>query len=440
MSSARFKGQQGLKDAIAGTEDLVNVPGGRGNLGKTCREHGADRVAALGRIDVPGKCRQITPEAVRFEEINNPVDVAAVESFTEAAARITMIFESTTDSVLIVESRLAHQLPQWTGLGAGRRRTQSHRHELVGGRSGRRRIGNFEPASGGDVRATLGLVRSVLHTPKGLVRDQCVPSSQGLAIFVRDITEHKHALEARRLIEEQLHQSQKMESVGQLTGGVAHDFNNLLTVVSANLELIEDAEEIGKVRRFAAAARRATDRGTKLAAQLLAFSRRQILNPKLVNANQLISEFQGLIRQAVGGDCEVELRTDERLWLCHVEPPLLETALLNLALNARDAMPDGGVLKIETRNVVLDEGAVAGCLPGSYVQVSITDTGCGMPPEVRDRAFEPFFTTKEVGKGTGLGLSMVYGFVRQSGGILLSKVLPARGPPSLCTYLSHAKA
>ena len=140
------------------------------------------------------------------------------------------------------------------------------------------------------------------------------------------------------------------------------------------------------------------------------------MNPKLVNANELISEFLGLIRQAVGGACEVKLRTDERLWLCHVDPSLLETALLNLALNGRDAMPDGGVLEIETRNVVLDEGAVAGCVPGPYVRLSVADNGCGMPPEVRDRVFEPFFTTKEVGKGTGLGLSMVYGFVRQSDG------------------------
>src|SRR5260370_3806210 len=202
------------------------------------------------------------------------------------------------------------------------------------------------------------------------------PSSQGIAIYVRDITEHKHALEARRLMQEQLHQSQKMESVGQLTGGIAHDFNNLLMVVSANLELIEDAEDIGKVRQFAAAARRAADRGAKLTAQLLAFSRQQRLIPKLVNANQLISEFQELIRQAVGGACEVKLLTDVPLWLCPVDPSLLQTALLNLALNGRDAMPNGGVLKIESRNVDLDEGAVPWCFTCAYVTVSVPDTSC----------------------------------------------------------------
>jgi CheY-like chemotaxis protein len=238
-------------------------------------------------------------------------------------------------------------------------------------------------------------------------------------------------------MQEELHQSQKMESVGQLTGGIAHDFNNLLMVVSGNLELIEDAADIGGVRQFAAAARRAADRGTKLTAQLLAFSRRQVLNPKLVDANQLISEFQGLIRQAVGGGCEVKLRADERLWLCHVDPPLLETALLNLALNGRDAMPDGGVLQIETRNIVLDEGAVAGCLPGSYVRLSVTDTGCGMSPELRERVFEPFFTTKEVGKGTGLGLSMVYGFVQQSGGHVAVESAPGVGT-TVALYLPKA--
>jgi signal transduction histidine kinase len=264
------------------------------------------------------------------------------------------------------------------------------------------------------------------------------PSSEGLAVFFRDITEHKQAVEARRLLQEQLHQSQKMESVGQLTGGIAHDFNNLLMVVSGNLERIEKAADNGRVRQFAAAARHAADRGAKLTAQLLAFSRQQRLNPKLINANELISEFQGLIRQAVGGACEIKLLlTDGPRWLCHVDPSLLETALLNLALNGRDAMPNGGVLNIETRNVVLTEGAVAGHLPGSYVMLSVTDTGCGMPPEVRERVFEPFFTTKEVGKGTGLGLSMVYGFVRQSGGHVAVESAPGAGT-TVALYLPKA--
>jgi signal transduction histidine kinase len=263
------------------------------------------------------------------------------------------------------------------------------------------------------------------------------PSSQGVAIFLRDITDHKHAVEARRLIEEQFHQSQKMESVGQLTGGIAHDFNNLLTVVSGSLDLIEDADDLSKVRQYAAAARRATQRGVKLTAQLLAFSRRQILNPKLVNANQLISEFLGLIQQAVGGGCEVILRTEEELWMCSVDPSLLETALLNLAINGRDAMPDGGVLEIETQNVELQQEAVADCSAGPYVRLVVTDSGCGMPPEVRDRIFEPFFTTKEVGKGTGLGLSMVYGFVRQSGGYVTVESSPGAGT-TVALYLPKA--
>ena len=236
---------------------------------------------------------------------------------------------------------------------------------------------------------------------------------------------------------EQFHQSQKMESVGQLTGGIAHDFNNLLTVVSANLELIEADQDSGKVRHFAAAARRAVDRGAKLTAQLLAFSRRQILNPKPVDANQLVSEFQGIIRKAVGEACRVKVWTNEGLWLCHVDPARLETALLNLALNARDAMPNGGVLDIEMKNVIVPEGSVPGCPAGSYVRLSVRDTGFGMPPEVRDRAFEPFFTTKEVGKGTGLGLSMVYGFVRQSGGHIAIESASGRGT-TVALYLPKA--
>jgi PAS domain S-box-containing protein len=340
---------------------------------------------------------------------------AAKEKAEEAAARITMIFESTADSVITVDRDF-----RVTFFNERARIQIARGGELVGMNL---QEDVLNPA---DVQLCNPLREAMAHQQSVSYEAYCsrccawfeintFPMADGLAIFFRDITEHKQALEARRQTEEKLHQSQKMESVGQLTGGVAHDFNNLLTVISGNLELIEDTKDIGRVRQFAAAARRATDRGAKLTAQLLAFSRRQKLSPKLVNANQLVLGFQGLIQQAVGERCEIRLRTVERLWLCNVDPSLLETALLNLALNGRDAMADGGVLEIETQNVVLDE-ATAGSPPGSYVRLSVKDTGHGMPPEVRDRAFEPFFTTKEIGKGTGLGLSMVYGFVRQSGG------------------------
>jgi signal transduction histidine kinase/HAMP domain-containing protein len=361
----------------------------------------------------------------------------AKEKAEEVAARITMIFESTTDSVIIIDRdwRISYLNGRaWAQVAEGR--------NLIGMGLEEAFLDDPDRELFSQLRQAVSDQRPASFEAFCANRDSwyavnAFPSSQGLAIYVRDITEHKHAVEARRLIQEQLQQSQKMESVGQLTGGIAHDFNNLLMVVSGNLELIEEAADHGRVHQLAAAARRAVDRGTKLTAQLLVFSRRQTLNPKLVNANQLISEFQGLIRQAVGGGCEVKLRTDERLWVCHVDPSLLETALLNLALNARDAMPDGGALEIETRNVVLDEGAVAGCLPGSYVKLSVADTGCGMPPEVRDRVFEPFFTTKEVGKGTGLGLSMVYGFVRQSGGYVAVESAPGAGT-SVALYLPKA--
>jgi signal transduction histidine kinase/CheY-like chemotaxis protein len=361
----------------------------------------------------------------------------AKERAEETAARMMIIFESTTDSVIMVDRGLR------ISYFNGRARAQiAEGRDLIG-------TGLEETFLDDPDKAIFRQFREAMldqcpvsfeaHCPRSGVWYElnAFPSSQGLAVYFRDITEHKHAIEARRIIQEQLHQSQKMESVGQLTGGVAHDFNNLLMVISGNLELIEAAADNGRIRQFAAAARRATDRGAKLTMQLLSFSRRQRLNPKLVDANQLILEFQGLLRQAVGGGCEVKLRTDERLCRCYVDPSLLETALLNLALNGRDAMPDGGKLEIDTRNVVLDEGAPAGCLPGSYVRLSVTDTGFGMPPEVQDRAFEPFFTTKEVGKGTGLGLSMVYGFVRQSGGHLTIESTPGVGT-MVALYLPKA--
>ena len=362
----------------------------------------------------------------------------AKEKAEDSAARLTMIFESTTDSVITVDRdcRISFfNQRAWAQIAEG--------GELIGMELQEA----FLDAAGTEI---ISLIREAMSDQRPASFEEfcprrgvwyalnAFPSSEGLAIFFRDITEHKQAVEARRLTEEQLQQSQKMESVGQLTGGVAHDFNNLLTVVSGNLELIENAADIGRVRQFAAAARRAADQGAALTAHLLAFSRRQKLNPKLVSANELILKFQGLIRQAVGGGCELRLRTDERLWLCHIDPPLLEAALLNLALNGRDAMPDGGVLEIETRNVVLDEGGVAGCVPGRYVRLSVADNGSGMAPEVRDRVFEPFFTTKEVGKGTGLGLSMVYGFVRQSDGHVTIESTPGAGT-TVALYLPRAE-
>jgi signal transduction histidine kinase len=401
------------------------------------------RLGEFGRrVDIPGNC-ELARVADAFNTMADALDYRehelseAKEKAEEAAVRITTIFESTTDSVLIVDSnwRINYLNGQaWAQVAKDRDLIGAKLWEAFAEAADKGILSRFQEAMSEQRPASFETFcerRSVWYAINAF------PSSQGLAIYVRDITEHKHALEARRLMQEQLHQSQKMESVGQLTGGVAHDFNNLLTVVAGNFELIGDAAVDGRVRELAAAGLRAAGRGAKLTAQLLAFSRRQKLNPKLVCANQLISEFQGLIRQAVGGGCEVKLRADERLWRCHVDPSLLETGLLNLALNARDAMPDGGVLEIETRNVVLDEGAVAGCLPGSYVRLAVTDAGCGMPPEVRDRVFEPFFTTKEVGKGTGLGLSMVYGFVRQSGGHIAIESAPGAGT-TVALYLPKA--
>jgi signal transduction histidine kinase len=394
------------------------------------------------RVDIRGKS-ELARVADAFNTMADALEhrehelSEAKERAEEAAARITMIFESTTDSVIVIDWdwRISYLNGRASAQIAGGR-------DLIGIGLGEIALDDPDTEIFSRLREAMSDQRpasfEVLCPRRGTWYSlNAFPSSQGLAVYFRDITEHKHAVEARRLMQEQLHQSQKMESVGQLTGGIAHDFNNLLMVVCGNLELIEEAKDYGRVRQFAAAARRAADRGAKLTAQLLAFSRRQRLSPKLVSAYELISEFEGLIRQAVGGACEVRLLTDRPLWLCHVDPPLLETALLNLALNGRDAMPNGGVLKIETRNVVLAEGAAAGCLPGSYVKVSVTDTGCGMPPEVRDRVFEPFFTTKEVGKGTGLGLSMVYGFVRQSGGYVAVESAPGAGT-TVALYLPKA--
>jgi PAS domain S-box-containing protein len=240
----------------------------------------------------------------------------------------------------------------------------------------------------------------------------------GFAKITRDITERKQAQEALALAQAALFQSQKMEAVGQLTGGVAHDFNNLLTIIVNNLDLLTRNARDARDLRLIESAQRAAERGAKLTQQLLAFSRRQPLQPALYDPNTLIEGFEAILRRACGELVKLRLSLSPRVRSISVDGPQFEAALLNLIVNARDAMPEGGAVKITTANVTLGEKdpASSDLEPGRYVSIVVEDTGSGMPPEILDRVFEPFFTTKEVGKGTGLGLSQVYGFVNQSGG------------------------
>jgi PAS domain S-box-containing protein len=232
--------------------------------------------------------------------------------------------------------------------------------------------------------------------------------------FVRDLT-------SRHKIEEELRQSQKMEAVGQLTGGLAHDFNNLLTVISGNLEMIEARLQEPKLLLLVSEAQAAAEDGAKLTAQLLAFGRRQPLNPKLMDVGKFVSGFSDLLRRTLGEAIELRTVVTGSVNEALVDGSQLQNALLNLAINARDAMPRGGILSIEISRSRLDTD-YARMYPevrtGEYVLIAVTDTGVGMSSETKERAFEPFFTTKGMGAGTGLGLSMVYGFAKQSGGLV----------------------
>jgi PAS domain S-box-containing protein len=225
----------------------------------------------------------------------------------------------------------------------------------------------------------------------------------------------------RERVEEALRQSQKMEAVGQLTGGLAHDFNNLLTGISGSLELLQARVAQGRIKdldRYITVAQGAAKRAAALTHRLLAFSRRQTLDPKPTDMNRLVAGMEELIRRTMGPEIVVEPIASGGLWVTLIDPSQLENALLNLCINARDAMLGGGRLTIETGNRWLDDRAAREreLPPGQYVTLCVSDNGTGMPPEVIERAFDPFFTTKPIGMGTGLGLSMIYGFARQSGG------------------------
>jgi PAS domain S-box-containing protein len=247
----------------------------------------------------------------------------------------------------------------------------------------------------------------------------------GFAKITRDLTEKKRADEALQEANAALYQAQKMESIGQLTGGIAHDFNNLLSVLSSGLEVL--SLKGGSDARTLDSMRRAVDRGARLTQQLLAFARRQPLQAETRNLNRIISSFEPVLRRAVDTTIDFSIAFDRKAASAVIDSARFESALLNLVVNARDAMPDGGRLSIRTDNVTL-QGHDAGTLPpGDYVRVTVADTGSGMPPDVVARAFEPFFTTKEVGKGTGLGLSQVYGFIKQSNGEVVIDSQPGEG-------------
>lgn len=243
----------------------------------------------------------------------------------------------------------------------------------------------------------------------------------GFAKVTRDLTERRESQLELERSQQALFQSQKMEAVGQLTGGLAHDFNNLLTGITGSLDLMKSRLAQGRINdldRYITAAQGAALRAATLTHRLLAFARRQTLEPKPVNANKLISGMEELIRRTVGPEIQIETVLAAGLWTCFCDPNQLENAILNLCINGRDAMPGRGLITIETANTWVDEaaGLEREMATGQYVAICVTDTGQGMTPEVISRAFDPFFTTKPVGKGTGLGLSMIYGFARQSNG------------------------
>lgn len=258
----------------------------------------------------------------------------------------------------------------------------------------------------------------------------------GAAVVYHDIT-------AARDTERLLHQAQKLDAIGKLTGGVAHDFNNMLTVITGTTEtLVAELARQPELQSVARLIDDAAERCAELIKHLLAFARKQTLQPRNVDINHAVLDIEKLLRPTLGEQIEIETILERGNTTSHIDPSQLANSVLNMAINARDAMPDGGKLLLETRNVVLDEAyaeANADMRPGPYVMLAVSDTGTGMPADIRDKVFEPFFTTKEVGKGSGLGLSMVYGFVKQSGGHIKIYSEPGHGT-TIRLYLPPAAA
>ena len=254
---------------------------------------------------------------------------------------------------------------------------------------------------------------------------------EGSIAFFRDITKRKQAEQALQVLEGQFRQAQKLEAVGRLAGGIAHDFNNLLMVISSYTQMLQDrlpAED--SLRRNTQQVMKAADRAAGLTRQMLAFSRKQVLSPVVLDLNALVNETAKMLKRLIGEDIELLVSSAESLWAIRADPDQIVQVLMNLCVNARDAMPHGGKLTLATSNVTVSEGSLenrAYVATGDYVMLSVTDTGTGISKDVQEQMFEPFFTTKEIGKGTGLGLSTVYGIVRQSGGYIWADSELGRG-------------
>jgi two-component system, cell cycle sensor histidine kinase and response regulator CckA len=264
-----------------------------------------------------------------------------------------------------------------------------------------------------------------------------------VVLNIRDVSERKAAESERVRLQEQLQQAMKMEAVGRLAGGIAHDFNNLLTAITGHLELMRlDLAATDPVMPSVEAIGKAADSAAALTQQLLAFSRRQIIEPRVLNLNDLVAGLQRMATRLIGEDIAVETKLAPDLEAVKVDPGQFNQVLLNLVVNARDAMPDGGVLVIETSNVDLDEHYCSShpyLKPGPFVRLAVSDTGCGMTEDVKQHLFEPFFTTKPKGKGTGLGLATIFGAVKQAGGAIEVYSEPDRGT-TFKLYLPRVEA
>ena len=285
-----------------------------------------------------------------------------------------------------------------------------------------------------DKRAAEAALQALNETLEVRIAERTCELAEANAELQRQIAERERAEEALRL-------NQRLEAVGQLTSGVAHDFNNLLTVIAGNIEFLERAVADDRSKRRLNMMRGAAERGANLTAQLLAFSRRQRLEPTPVGLNETVASMRDLLQSSIGGAVRIETTLQADLWPALVDATQIELVILNLAINARDAMAVGGTLAIETANVTVTGPPTRPeqPQPGEYVMVSVSDTGTGMAPEVLARVFEPFFTTKEVGKGSGLGLAQVFGFVKQSGGGIRIDTVLGEGT-SIKVYLPHAAA